>query len=64
MAAKRYRVTGAQPVDGHKPGEEFSAAYAAAHERYLLTGGHLTLVTQQRPTKRSSRAAQSNSERE
>lgn len=40
----RYRVSGTQGVDGHAPGDEFSASYSGAHESYLLTGGHLELV--------------------
>lgn len=48
MTSKRYRVTGTQPVDGHKPGDEFNAVVPAARERYLLTGGHLTLVQKEK----------------
>lgn len=51
----RYRVSGIQPVDGHKPGDEYEASYPEAHELYLLTGGHLELVT--RPKKAAGKKA-------
>lgn len=56
MKRKTYRVAGSQAVDGHQPGDEFTAAYPSAHERYLLTGGHLTLVKGGKPASGSKSA--------
>lgn len=43
-ASKTYRVKGPHRVDGHAPGSEFKARYSTAHERYLVTAGHITVV--------------------
>lgn len=36
-----YRVTGAQRVLDHDPGETFTATLPSEQERFLLDGGHL-----------------------
>lgn len=56
MAANRYRVTGAQPVAGHQPGEELTDKQLAAHgvttaeqKHALLEGGAITPLATKRP---------------
>ena len=40
---KEYVVTGAAVVDGHMPGDRFTAALDPVREQMLLQGGHITL---------------------
>jgi hypothetical protein len=42
--SKRYRVIGRHAVDGHLPGDTYSAAYSDEHEMYLIQAGHVEPV--------------------
>ena len=42
--AKRYRVSGSQPVYGHAPGEVFERAIEDDHEEQLKAAGAIVVV--------------------
>lgn len=46
---KRYRVSGANRMFGHKPGSIFSRPITAAQEARLIRGGHIKIVSQAPP---------------
>lgn len=41
---KRYKVVGTQAVDGHLPGEEFTATLLPQREALLVEYGHLEVL--------------------
>ena len=44
MAAKTYLVVGSHAVDGHTPGEQFTAVLDPWREGVLIDGGHIRVV--------------------
>lgn len=55
MAKKTYKVTGPHPVDGHAPGDEFTADMGEEREQQLVEGGHIRVVPKQKNKKEEDR---------
>lgn len=57
--AKSYRVVGGHVVDGHAPGEEYTADYSPERERFLVEAGHIQAVQAAKQDKAARKGVES-----